>query len=1695
MISDRFQQPEHIYFSDRCNVYKAIDRQDQRPVVIKELLSGDPGRLHNELKICREVDGDTKAGILLSGNNPAFVRTYKDGKTIHHLLQNQPLDLSVFFRVSLAAVAALNRFHRFGLLHKDITPFNLLFDEKTSQVFLLDFELSTYLQSNELSLSPVGFIEGTLNYISPEQTGRMNRRLDYRSDYYALGATFYEMLCHQPPFVSDDPLTLVHHHLATSPAIPHEHHSHIPPAVSAIVLKLLAKNAEDRYQSLEGLQKDLERCQEAWVKGEPQSWFEPGKMDVNTKLNISQQLFGRDKESERLQQAYESTTQGAKIIVALGGIGGVGKSRLVQELHKSVTGSKGLLLTGHFDPLQRQIPFIAWVQAFDQFTEWVLAESKQKQEYWRNTLKNALQGLEDILTEFVPRLARLWGEQPKRSELTGNERQQGLIFALNAFIKCLSQPDHPLILFLEDWHWADEASIGLLNSIATGEEITHLLLVASYRDNETGVQHPFSVALQEIEKRPGQYLQHLSLQNLHEVDISHLLARSLGTDAEQIQPLTHVLFAKTHGNAFAVNNFIQAIYKEKLLFFDFNATQWKWDLENIRRRYLHDDVADMIIKRLTQNGEVLLHSLKAASAIGLEFSVGEVAQLEVKSDEMIHKELWPLIQEGWLIPKNNNYRYIPEFYSEQGIKVVFSFAHARIQQAIYDQLDEDQRMDLHFRLGQSLLTEHKSDFDSLPNDRLFSIARHISISYQRFTDKIQQQQLVQILRTAGERAYKNAAFDVALIYLEQTLPFLKTTLDERALADFFSILIQCTQLSGRDKLRETYTHEALGIFKQDWERSVIYEAQIKCYIWAGETVMAVEVANKALYKLGIKLPAKASTLQVIWSIIVTNLKLPDSKVSQISQRPPVSDEKALLTLRLLNTSLAPYFFINRSTYPLLITQIVQLAVKYGVCQDVILGFASYGLVTSGVLKKPERGYQIGQQVGLFLERFPSDFIKASVCFTNALFVTHWKHDWRETQPILREGYLSGLRSGNMEYASWNWFLSSAIQFMMGTSLKLIHQNVQETLSFQKQYGQLNQIKGTLILLRKTEQIADISPTVSKLYDSTEIILASLHEGNYSVDICIYHFYENLFWTVTEEWERAWEEALKGWKYREALVSTITMCSLTFYGILAGVNRAGQLQGKAQKEIKTKVKQMLQVLDLYTKLNPITRSILYDFAQLQATELLGGTSDTKADYSTLTQKCLQYDFHLVAAIAATQHGRQLLREKNPQSTIWFRQAEEIYNSQDAKAFARFVRQKYLSGASTGYNSGQSLDTATLVKMASSLSSEIKLDRLLEQLMRYAVENAGAERGLFILLRNDTYLAELELRAAQEGQFRFLRQPIENSELLAETVVNYAFSTGQAVVVDDAVKQSPFNADPYIQRHQSKSILCLPFAHQNIIKGLIYLENNLATEVFNRQRVELLTLLAGQVGVSIENAMLYENLENLVKKRTEQLEAEKMKSDGLLRNILPDQIADELKMTGRSEARHYPSVSVLFADIENFTGYAERQNPTDLVEELDYYFKMFDALIEKYPIEKIKTIGDAYFCAGGLPIANTTHAHDLVQVALDIQEWMEQEAEIRQREGTHFFRLRIGIHTGPVVAGVVGSTKFAYDIWGDTVNTGARIEQNGAVGKVNISQATYELVKQDFDCEYRGEIQAKNKGGLKMYYVNRRQSSGVITGRII
>src|SRR5467141_4602488 len=651
------------------------------------------------------------------------------GEPLDRLL-GLPMELRSFLRLAIAVAAALSQVHRRDLVHKDIKPANILVDRTTGEVKLTGFGIASRLPRERQAAAPPESIAGTLAYMALEQTGRMNRSIDARSDLYALGVTLYQMLTGSLPFTAADPMEWVHCHIARKPVPPSERLETIPGVVSTVILKLLAKTAEERYQTAAGLERDLRRCLAAWEAQHRIDAFPLGQQDTPDRLLIPQKLYGREHEIDTLLAAFDRVvTSGRPELVLLSGYSGIGKSAVVNELHKALVPLRGLFASGKFDQYKRDIPYATLAQAFQNLVRPLLGQCETELCHWRDSLREALGPNGQLIVNLVPELEFVIGKQPPVPELPPQDAKNRFQLVFRRFLSVFARPEHPLALFLDDLQWLDAATLDLVEHLGTHSEVRHLLLVGAYRDNEVSPSHSLLRTLEAIRAVDAR-LHEIVPAPLQLDDIGRLIADALHCEPERARPLAELVQEKTGGNPFFTIHFLIALADERLLAFDPVASAWQWNIDRICAKSYADNVVDLMAGKLKRLSASTQETLKQLACLG---NVAEIAALTLvhgETEQAMHAALWEAVRVGLVVHHDNTYRFL----------------HDRIQQAAYSLIPEAQRAEIHFRIGRALLAGMTADELA---EHLFDVANQLNRGAAKLVDREEKTRVATIDLRAG----------------------------------------------------------------------------------------------------------------------------------------------------------------------------------------------------------------------------------------------------------------------------------------------------------------------------------------------------------------------------------------------------------------------------------------------------------------------------------------------------------------------------------------------------------------------------------------------------------------------------------------------------------------------------------------------------------------------------------------------------------------------------------------------------------------------------------------------------------------------------------------------------------------------------------------------------------------------------------
>ena len=1681
-----------IYESKKSKIYLQDENEWHRPVVMKILnyefpTPVDIAQFYNEYEIIEGLQLEGTRNVLKRGkekNRHALYLEWFKAVTLKEAFQKKQEDIHDFLFIATAAAQALGEIHQHNIIHKDISPFNILVNLQERSVKIIDFGISSCFDLKNHYLGNPERLEGTLAYNSPEQTGRMNRTVDYRTDLYSLGATLYEALTGRLPFVSTDAMELVHAHIAQIPDPVEKHNPKAPPVIGKIIAKLLSKNAEDRYQSAYGLKHDLDICLGNLDNSGSCEDFELATRDYSGKFLIAQKLYGRSNEINELIESYHRCAAGGKELVLVSGYSGTGKSALVGEIHKPITQNRGYFIQGKFDQFQRAVPYFAIQKAFEELVNILLTENESSLQQIQLSIKEALGDEGKVLTDFIPQLEFITGPQPDVAEIGGAEAQNRFIYLFRKLVNALATKQHPLVMFIDDLQWADSSSLNLLQALMTDRESRYLLCIGAYRDNEVSASHPFIITVGDLENE-GVKIDRISIGNLTAENVNELITEATGASEQSINELTKLVFQKTSGNAFFVNQFLKSLYQEKLMRFDFETLTWTWDLKKITEKNITDNVVELMASKVLRLPEATQKHLKTGACIGNSFNLPLLSIIENVEEGILKKELNDALAEGLIVPAGN------------GLK----FSHDRIQQAVYSLIPEMEKNQAHLSIGRLLL---KNISPEKRDEHLFDITNQWNWGKDIVEGEAEKELLSKLNLDAGRKAKQSSAFKTALDYFEIGISLLKPNAWQQQYElcrDLNTEATEAAYLSGEFATMDKHYQLVLNNVNDLLEKVKPYEIRILAYKAENKLLDAIKTGLELLKQLGEKFPGKPTMLHVMFDLVKTKIKLAGKDNDELSAMPAMTDETKIAAMRIMADIASSSYWATPTLFPLVIFRMVHLSLKYGNTALSAFAFATYGVIMCGVLGQMRNGYNFGKLGLILLEKYNAKEWKTQIYTPIYALIINWNEHVHNTLRPLQESYHIGLETGAIEFACINTNIYCIHAYLSGKPLLRLEE---ETKAYSESFNQFKQETNFNYnevyrqpMLNFMGRSANPLILTGEAYNEEKMILQN-QERNDKTGTFFIHFNKLILCYYFQEYEQAAYHAAESRKLLEAVLAKFEIPNHHLYEALtllalypnAGIKRIIYLR---------RIRSNMSKLKTWSKFAPENYRHKYDLLKAELLRVRKYNNDARLVYDKAISGASTNKYIHEEALAYELTGRFYINQQSDELAGFYLKASyNAFREWGAEAKLRHMEQvypRYVSGvnrsegnimesgkvnATTSMIPGSVLDITTVLKAANTISGEVVLSKLLTVLMGIVIENAGAQKGVLLLEdEGKLYIEAIKDLADNSISIQPHLDP-GSVELAAPSIIAFVKRTNENVVINNAATDTRYANDTYIKQQGPKSILCIPIIHQGKFIGIFYMENNLTTGAFTQERINLMSLISGQIATSIENAMLYDSLGKKVKERTAELALEKKKSDDLLVNILPVETAEELKQYGRTNPKKFESVTVLFTDFVGFTLTSSTMSPEEIVSTIDTCFSAFDAIVSKYKVEKIKTIGDSYMCVGGLPIPNSTHATDTLRAAIEIRDWVNEFNKKQRAENKPEYRIRIGLHTGPVVAGVVGRKKFAYDIWGDTVNTASRMESGSEGGKINISGDTYRLVSNKFKCEYRGKIPAKNKGDIDMYF---------------
>ncbi|OHD11883.1 MAG: hypothetical protein A2086_15445 [Spirochaetes bacterium GWD1_27_9] len=1487
---------EEIYNGSQTLIYKAIRESDNKPVVVKVLKNEYPTpeelkQFKYEYDIAKilDMEGTIKNYDLIKyKNTQVIVMEDFGGQSIDKIIASKKMNLKSFLVIAIKMATIIGEIHKKHIIHKDIKPHNVLLNPESSEVKLIDFSISTQLtKESQKMISPEG-LEGTLYYISPEQTGRMNRSIDYRTDFYSLGVTFYEILTGELPFKSDDPMELVHSHIAKVQTPPDEINKEIPKPVSKIIMKLMAKTAEERYQSAYGLRLDLEKCYKMLTTTGTIEDFTIAEQDISDTLHIPEKLYGRETEIKHLLETFDTVASGGKEIIMFTGGSGIGKSALINEIQKPIVEKRGYFINGKYDQFKKNIPYTGFIQAFQGLVKQLITESEEKSAKWKESILNAVGNNGQVLVDVIPELELIIGKQSDVQPLPPAESQNRFNMVFQNFIKIFAAKEHPLVLFLDDLQWADGASVKLFDVMLSDPELNHLLFLGAYRDNEVDAAHPLSVVFDKM-KKDGYEWETVNVTPLSIDSLTTLLSESLYTDKSKLKDLTNIVNSKTGGNPFFIQEFLKSLYEDK--FIEFN-NGWKWDITKIQGAKITGNVVELMAGKIKKLPEKTFNVIKIATCMGVKFYLDSLAHIYGKSEDDTLKDLQEAFVEGFIIKVDDDAKFV----------------HDRVREAAYSLIPEKEQKELHYKIGKTILDRPEEEKHE---GRLFSIVSQLNLAKELLNEE-EKTKLVELNLQAGLKAKSSAAFEAALGFFKNGMELLTENNWEKnykLTLDIYTERAESEYLNGNFDIAEKLFNDILLKAIKIFDKIKIYELKLAAYTTQMKLNEAIDIAIEALKQLKINIPNKANMLAVMPELIKTNMMLGSKKIEDLINLPKMTNEELIAALRVLATVHPGAYFSKPEVSIIMILKIVQLSLKNGICDFSAYGFVFFGIILSAALGDFDKGYKFGELALKVMEGCNDKKLKGTIYHHFHFGLSHTKKHEKEGLKFNEEGYEYSVAGGDLIYMSYNQLWPVVYPgIILGENLNISLER------FEKRKGLLEKMKQFI-----TEQYIKCSIQAqynlngksddklklkSTLFDE-EIMEKFWTENKVAANLFFLYFHRLYLYFIFGDYESCLKPIMESEKYASSASGTVHLnvhlmfVTLTFMKLYSS---------KSDNEKKIFMKKIQGNIKLFQKLaNSCPENYAHKLFLLEA-ELahINGNDKTAMEYYDKSiESAKENEYVNMEAIANELAAQYYLSKKmNKIAQTYMQEARYCYIKWGAVAKVKDLEEKYgymfenalaqvqdagtmsktistssrtTKKSTTDTSSGSSfLDIGTVMKASHAISGEIEMGKLLTKMLKIVIENAGAEKGILILSKGEELFIEGEAYSSKQDVEVLKSIPLDKQDKISASIVRYAIKTKENLVLGDATKEGAFVNDVYVAKSKPKSVMCSPIVSQGKVIGAIYLENNLSTNTFTPARVEILKVLSTQAAISIENSRLIDEMKDTARLQQEMAIAQKIQT---------------------------------------------------------------------------------------------------------------------------------------------------------------------------------------------------------------------------
>ena len=1371
-------------------------------------------------------------------------------------LIGQPMEIEKFLRLSIAASAAIGRLHERGLVHKDVKPINILVNSATGQAWLTGFGIASRLPRDLQSPQPPEFIAGTLAYIAPEQTGRMNRSIDSRSDLYSLGVTLYQTLTGALPFTASDPMEWVHCHIAKRPVPPNERLKDVPAAVSAIILKLLAKTPEERYQTAAGAESDFRRCLTEWQSRQRIDEFPLGGRDTPDRLVIPEKLYGRARDVDLLLASFNRVAVGGRPeLVLVSGYSGIGKSSVVNELHKPLVPRHGLFASGKFDQYKRDIPYATLAQAFQTLVRTLLGKSEAELGRWRDAFREALGPNGQLIVDLVPELTLIIGEQPAILTLSPEDARRRFQLVFERFLAVFARPEHPLAVFLDDLQWLDMATLDLLEDILSRSDVQHLMIIGAYRDNEVGPTHPLRRKIEAL-RRTGATVQDIVLAPLGREDLDRLVGDALHCNTERAAPLTQLVHERTAGNPFFSIQFLSALAEEGLLTFDYGTASWSWDLDRIDAKGYTENVVDLVVAKLSRLPDDTQKALQQLACLGSSADFGLLRTVYHDCQEDMHARLWEAVRTRLIVRAEESYRFV----------------HDRVQEAAYSLVPEQARAAAHLRIGR-LLAASVQPAES--EEKIFEIVNQFNRGSELLASAEEREWVAELNLIAGRRAKLSTAYASALNYLAAGRALLTDEAWRQKPELVFGIeylMAECELLTASMVVAEKRLAMLAERANTDHDIAAVTGLRLRLFTTVDQSDRAVEVFLEYLRRGGTNWSAHPTGDEVLREYNQIWSQLGSRQIEDLIDLPLMTNATALEALEVLSEVVTPALFFDENLSSLVICRMVNLSLAHGNSDGSCFAYVRFAMISGPRFGNYKDGYRFGRLGYQLVEKRGLKRYKARTYMCFGDIVIPWTRHVRAGRDLVRRAFEAANEIGDLTFAAYscNHLITNCLA--AGDPLGDVQREAERGLAFAQtvRFGHvIYHITAQLALIRTLRGLTNKFGSFDEEGFDELRFERKLASNSVLAEPEFWYWARKLQARVfSMDHASAVDASLKAERLLWTSPSQFETAEFRFYGALA---HAAAWQSSPPNQRTTHFERLIshyKQLAIWAencRENFDTRAFLVgaEIARIEDRAL-----DAERLYERSIESARGNGFVHNEALANELAARFYATRGLPKiARVYLQDARDGYVRWGADGKVRQLDEfhpqlemaKQLpSPTRTILAPIEHLDLATVIKVSQAVSGEIILEKLIDTLMRTAIEHAGAERGLLILARGNEFWIEAEATTGNDTITVGFREAEPTTADLPASVLHYVARTKETVLLHDASAQTQFSDDEYVRRHKARSILCLPLLKQTRIIGVLYIENNLTVNAFTPARLAILTLLASDAATSLENTRLYSDL---------------------------------------------------------------------------------------------------------------------------------------------------------------------------------------------------------------------------------------------